>query len=61
MILYTLPNGTVAFKELHNSEIRLRSVQADLLAALQGAMFFVPIDTKARDNADAAIARATGE
>ena len=32
----------------------------DLLAALQGAMFFIPLGTKARDAANSAIDRATG-
>ena len=37
---------------------RLRAAAPDLLAALHGAMFFVPVGTEARKRADAAFAKA---
>jgi hypothetical protein len=47
--------------EAIEANCNLIAAAPDLLAALQGAMFFVPLGTKARDAANAAIDRATGE
>ncbi len=38
---------------------RLKASNKELVEALHGAMFFVPLGTKARDRADTAIAKAT--